>query len=297
MSVREMNSGGPAGGVPGSGGGVSLLALMRAEFTVSKRWRRLALALQLVAVGASIAATISLDPAVVWGLTLVALFALLLGYLAQLQAERARAIGEQIRRVVIPAEGLGWAIAPRLETDLRLAGDRWAKAMAARWPQLAQGYFASTAPLGPERLRDHLQESVFWHAQLSKRMATYTLAGVVAMMLVLLAGILLALNSLDQHDARSAFAKAIAALVPFLVTTNAVRLWWNFHTQATALEQLDAALDRTRGSPQAPSEIEVLRLLHEYDIQLLQAPEVPDAVYRWHRTELNTAWSARVASY
>jgi hypothetical protein len=268
---------------------------MRAEFTVSKRWRRLALALQLLAVGAGMAVTILADPTVLWALTLVALFALLLAYLSQLQAERARAVGAQIRRVIVPAEGLGWPIAPRLATDLRLAGDRWATALAARSPQLAQGYFASDAPPGPARLRDYLQESVFWQAHLSQRMVTYALAGVVVMTLVLLAGVLLALNSLEQPDARSAFAKALAALVPFLVTTNAVRLWWHFHTQAAALAQLDAELERTRGAPPGPTEIAVLRLLHEYDIHLLQAPEVPDAVYRWHRAELNAAWAARVA--
>jgi hypothetical protein len=270
---------------------------MRAEFTVGKRWRRGALALQLVAVGAGIAGTIRAEPTVVWTLTLLALFALLLSYLSHVQADRARALGEQIRRVVMPAEGLGWPIEPRLEADLRLAVDRWAQAIAARAPQLGQRYFTAATPMGPARLRDHLQESVFWHAQLSKRMATYTLAGVVAMALVLLASILLALNSLEQHDARSAFAKALAALVPVLVTTNAVRLWWTFQVHATALEALDVELERTRGSAPALTEIAALRLLHEYDLQLLQAPEVPDAVYRWHRAELNAAWRTRAASY
>lgn len=291
-----MNPGGQGTGPSSTGSSVPLLALMRAAFTVGKRWRRGTLALQLLAVGAGLAGTVSRDPTVIWALTLVALFAVLLAYVCQLQAERARAVGEQIRRVVITAEGLGWPIAPRLAAELRLAVDRWATSLAARAPHLGQGYFASAVAPGPERLRDHLQESVFWHAQLSKRMATYTLAGVVAMALVLLAGVLLALNSLDHQDARIAFAKALAALVPFLVTTNALRLWWNFHTQATALAQLDAKLEQLRGAGSVPTEIAVLRLLHEYDLQLLQAPEVPDAVYRWHRAALNAAWALRTAS-
>jgi hypothetical protein len=292
-----MNPRGQPGSGGSSGGTASLLALMRAEFTVGKRWRRCALVLHLLSVGVGVVGTINSEATVVWTLTLVALFALLLGYLCQVQAEHARALGERIRRVVMLAEGLGQPVEARVEADLRLAVDRWAKTIVARSPQLGQQYFTSVATAGPARLRDLLQESVFWQTQLSKQMAAYSLAGVVAMMLVLLASILLALNSLDQHDARSAFAKAFAALVPFLVTTNTVRLWWNFHVQAAALESLDTELENTRGSASAPEEIAVLRLLHEYDIQLLQAPEVPDAVYRWHRAELNAAWAARAARY
>jgi hypothetical protein len=114
---------------------------------------------------------------------------------------------------------------------------------------------------------------------------------------VFLAGILLALGSLDEQNARSAFAKALSTLVSVLVTTNAVRLWWSFQTQATALEQLDAELEETRGQAQPPTETEILRLLHEYNIDMLQAPEVPDVVYHRHREELNRGWAARAASY
>ncbi len=291
-----MNVGGEtAGDQSGPEGDVPLLALMRAEFTVSKSWRRLGLGLQLVAVVAGIAGTIITDQQFVWALSLTALIALLLGYICQLQAERARALGEQTRRAVVLAEGLGWPIEPRREAALRLAFDRWATAIAAASPDLGRGYFASMAPKGPARLRDHLQESVFWQAQLSSQMARYTLAGVVAMTLVLLTGVLLALNSLDEHDARSAFAKALAAIVPFLVTTNAVRLWWNFHLQAAALDQLDAELERTRDPAGEPTEIDVLRLLHEYDILMMWAPEVPDIIYRWRRSELRQRWSVRAS--
>lgn len=281
----------------GSPDDLPLLVLMRAEFTVSKRWRRLALILQLGAVGLGIAGTILTDPRIAWPLSLAALFALLAAYLCQLQAERARALAERTRRTVILAEGLGWPIVPRLDTELRLAFDRWATSIARRSPRLGENYFTSGAEIGPARLRDHLQESLFIQTQLSKRMASYSLAAVVVIGFVLLAVVLLALSSLDQQDARSVLAKALAALVPFVVTTNALRLWWNFHTQAAALEHLDTALDRTRSDDNGLSEIEVLRLLHEYDILLLQAPEVPDLIYAWHEAELNHRWAARAARY
>lgn len=290
-----MSTEGPPTGA-GSPPSVSLLALMRAEFTVGKRWRRLAFGLQLVAVGAGIAGTVITDQQLIWAVTLIALFALLLAHVCQLSAERARALGEQTRRAVIIAEGLGQPIEPRREVALRLAFDPWANQLAQRSPDLGQRYFAATAAAGPARLRDYLQESVFWQTQLSKRMATYALAAVIVLGFVLLASVLFALDSLDEQNARSVFAKALSTLIPFLVTTNAVRLWWSFQTQATALEQLDAELEDTRGHAQPPTETEVLRLLHEYNIQMLQVPEVPDVVYHRHWDELNKGWAARAAS-
>jgi hypothetical protein len=290
----------PSGG-PSSGSGlvppVSLLALMRAEFTIGKRWRRLALGLLGVALVASVAGTISSDQQVIWVAALVALFAFLLGYICELSADRARALAEQTRRAVVVAEGLGLPIEPRREAALRLAFDRWANQLAQRSPDLGQAYFSTTTPAGPARLRDYLQESVFLQTQLSKRMASYVLAAVVVLGFVLLAAVLLALGSLDDQNARGAFAKALAVLVSFLVTTNAIHLWWSFHTQATTLEQLDADLEDTRNHSQPPTETEVLQLLHEYNLQMLQAPEVPDVVYLRHRDELNKGWSARAASY
>jgi hypothetical protein len=275
---------------------VSLLALMRAEFSVGKRWRRLALGLQLGAVVAGIFGTVITDDKLIWAMTLIALFALLLAYVCQLNAQHARALGEQTRRAVLLAEGLGQPIEPRREVALRLAFDRWANQLAQRSPELGQAYFAATAPTGPTRLRDYLQESVFWQTQLSKRMASYALAAVIVLGFVLLAGVLLALSSLDEQNARTTFAKALSSLIPLFVTTNAVRLWWSFQMQATALEQLDAQLEDTRSGTQPPTEAEIVRLLHEYNIQLLQAPEVPDVVYHRHRNELNRAWATRAAS-
>jgi hypothetical protein len=253
--------------------------------------------LQSVAVVAGIAGAVLTDPQLIWATTLVALFTFLLGYICQLAAEHARAVGEQTRRAIMNAEGLGQPIAPRREVALRLAFDRWATRLAQGSPDLGQDYFTATAPLGPNRLRDYLQESVFWQTHLSKRMAMYTLAAVVVLSFVLLAGVLLALNSLDTQDAKSAFAKALAALIPFLVTSNAVRLWWRFQMQATALEQLDAELESTRRTSQPLTESTVLQLLHEYDILMLQATEVPDAVYHRHQDELHRAWATRAASH
>jgi hypothetical protein len=263
---------------------------MRAEFTVGKWWRRCSLGLQLVAVAAGLAATVIADSGIVWAATLIGLFALLLAYVCQLFADRARALAEQTRRALIVAEGLGQPIAPRRETALRLAFDRWARRLAERSPELAEPYFATTGKPGPDRLRDHLQESVFWQAHLSRRTAAYALGAVVALGFVLLGGVLLALNSLDGETTRTIFAKALASFIPFLVTTNALRLWWSFQAQATALDGLDRELEATRG-PIPPSEGEVLRLLHEYNLLMLQAPEVPDAVYDRHRDELNRAWT------
>jgi hypothetical protein len=269
---------------------------MRAEFSVGKRWRRLALGLQLVAVAAGIIVTMKTDPQFIWAITLIGLFALLLAYVCQLWAERARALGERTRRAVMIAEGLGQPIEPHREVALRLAFDQEANRKARQEPDLGEGYFASTTPIGPDRLRDYLQESVFWQTQLSKRMATYTLTAVIVLGFVLLAGVLLALNSLHAQDARSAFAKALAALIPFLVTTNAVRLWWSFQMQATALERLDAELEDTR-STEPLTESAVLPLLHEYNLQMLQAPEVPDLVYRWHQDALHRGWLTRAANH
>lgn len=289
--------GGGYANVPGTPIEPSLLALMRAEFTVGKRWDRTSMALQIVAVAAGLAGAVVEDDAVAWGATFVALFGLLLGYVCQLNAATARGLAERTRRAVILRDGLGWPLGPREEADLRLQFDPWAQRLATQSPDLGRSYFGSGVVPGPERLRDNLQESVFWQAHLSRIAANYALTAVVLLGFIVLGVVLLALTSVDRQDTRSAFAKTLAAVVPFLVTTNAVRLWWSLARQGTQLQQLDAALEETRRRSGSPQEIEVLRLAHEYDILVLEAPPVPDWIYRRNRDELDRRWATRLAAY
>lgn len=275
----------------------SLLALMRAEFTVGKRWGQLSLACQLLAVTASLFSAFSDNEQHIWQATVIALFALLLAYLFQLNAGRARSLAEKTRRIVILGEGMGWAIDPRIEANLRLEFDGWAKRLARKNPYLDQGFFSAVGSTGAARLRDYMQESIFFQAQLSKRMANYTLGGLIVMGLLLLGSILFALSEFDQQTSRIAFAKALTTIIPFLVTTNFVRAWWNFYRQAQTLEHLDAQLEQTRKSAQLPTDTEILQLLHEYDIQMLQASQAPDIMYQRHADELTRLWNARAATY
>ena len=41
---------------------------------------------------------------------------------------------------------------------------------------------------------------------------------------------------------------------------------------------------------------DVLHLVHDYDIALSGAPQVPDKVYWWHRDELNALWDRRLST-
>jgi hypothetical protein len=41
---------------------------------------------------------------------------------------------------------------------------------------------------------------------------------------------------------------------------------------------------------------DVLHLVHDYDIALSRAPQVPDKVYWWHRDELNALWDRRLSA-
>jgi hypothetical protein len=110
---------------------------MRAEFKVGKWWWLGWMILRLVAVMVGIFAAATPHSAVVVVTALLGLLAVVIGYVCQRNADSCQALGERTRRAIVLQDGLGWAISPGLERNLRLSFSGPAKHVARQLTDLS----------------------------------------------------------------------------------------------------------------------------------------------------------------
>jgi hypothetical protein len=267
-----------------------LISLMRAEFQVGKWWWLGQLGLRLLALVVGVVAAAAGDRTVVIVSAMVGLLAVFFAYLCQRNSDGSQSLGEKTRRAIVLENGLGWTISSDAERSLRLRFSRWTKRIARGLKNPPDPYYASAEPPGPKRLLDNLKESIFWQAALCEKMAIYCLWAVGALVVLLVLTAWLALMTLQDQAAREVAAKLLAAVVAFLITRNTGDLWWSFHKVASHLRQIEAQAQELGRQRATPKLADVLKLVHEYDILLVQAPQVPDFVYWANRDELNGLW-------
>jgi hypothetical protein len=275
---------------------IPLISLMGAEFSVGKRWWFCALFFEGVALISGLIAAAAPGPSqLILVASLIALVAALLGFLFQQRADRSRRLGEKARRTIIYTDGLGWPANAATETTLRRRFGWWTrrKVRGTKYPPTS--YYESTHGSGAKRLLDHLQESVFFQAELSARMAGLALWATIVVALLAFVSVILVITTLQGQAAREIAAKALSSGVLFLITTRLGLLWWDYHIQDADLHSLDDQLESVRQLRDKVSSEDILPLAHEYDIAVLQAPSVPDIVYTRNRSELNALWEQRRA--
>src|SRR5205807_768084 len=140
----------------------------------------------------------------------------------------------------------------------------------------------------------NLQESAWWQAALSERMGAYVGWALLTLGLVLLVTIIVAFTTVGDQTARQLFGTLVANVVLVLMATRTADLWWRFHTHAGKVRAVGAKADMVASGGRPLETTDVLHLVHDYDIALSGAPQVPDKVYWWHRDELNALWDRRL---
>jgi len=273
---------------------LSLLALMRAEYTVAKRWWGTAILLQFAAMLIGFSTNVFVSSIwSVWSTAVVLLLSVLV-YVCKLKFEATYKLAEKARRLVILESGLGWRIPAKLQAELKPRFGKVARSVAQGIEEAPEPYYTADLQTGPRKLATDQQESAFLTWNLYRRASDLTLMLLTVLLLFLFIAGYAALTSFASLQARVIVAKFVSAFVMFLLTVEAFNIFWKYKALAAEVQRIDDKLETLLCDEGLPAVEDVLRVVHEYDCLLLTAPPVPDFLYVRYRYELNDLWQLRL---
>lgn len=252
----------------------------------SKRWWTFAFGTKLSSFVVGACAIIGWIPAqpavfVVAGLTVIA-------EVASFQTDRVRAISQRLRRKLEFFDGLGWPIDTSEFSDvLARCPESLKNRIRERTPP--SPYFASRQPVGLQRALENLSESSWWSKHLSERMRG--VCGIIVALSIVAAIVMLigSIESISNRTALDAVARVVTSLLLLLLTLGLIRLVFAYHDFAVKSGRAEEAASRLLKEP-STTEIQVVTLLHEYQLARAMAPIIPEWIWRRGRNELNKLW-------
>jgi flagellar biosynthesis protein FliQ len=205
---------------------------------------------------------------------------------AQWRSDILKGRAEQLKRKIELFDGLGWTISP---ADL---SDALAKISSRRrnliLKAVKENYFASQTSVGPKRAVENLQESAWWSKDLAG--TTLILCAIVTVVLVVgsLISLGVAVSAVKDTATLENTSRVIAAIVSLIVSLGLIRLMSGYFAFGRRSEQVEKATVHLLGG--TVSEVEAIKLLHDYQIARSAAPLIPDWIWKLRRKTLNELW-------
>ncbi len=265
----------------------SLLQFMRGTFASSKLLRNLGIGCSISAIILGILASLSGKRALTLWTPFIMAGLHVLSFIFEYRSKIERSRAEDLRYLIMLEDGLGWEIHLQEEINMRAEASWLARRLARKADE--SPYYASPKPKGPERLLDHIRESVFFTKHLAQSASFWFLFGSCCVAVIGIGVLIGAVFVVSQREVLIAIANAaisvllIAAAGPFFGDGLAFR----------RLAERCALLNESANNLSDRSIISVLKLLQRYNSTLLCAPPLPEFIYKLRRHELNRLWQSR----
>lgn len=268
----------------GAFGNERLLTYQRVELDCSRRFQDLALIAQLgVAVVAAVSVysdnnIIQLNFALV-GFLLAAL------WLALAHKQRShRAAGDQARRVILLASGLG----ERFSAEQRLrVFDGFSVSIEGRPLVREEDHFASREAPGYRRLAELIEESAYWTRDLQRSSAAWIRNVLASAALLIGCALWTGLLALPT-DASISLARVLVAALVFLVSSDLLSSIFAYREAATAIGVILQRVETAAARDYPASDI--MLLMSDYNAIVESAPFALPGVFRWRNTDLTRRW-------
>jgi hypothetical protein len=230
-----------------------------------------------------------------WAILLAGISAALLGasYVVRLRSEAMYDDAETMRRQSVLTEGLGWKLDGADIVDwLHRAGKR--AQLAVRSTVKEDQYFSSTAPVSAKRLAEMTFESAFY-----TRLTYAKLRAVLLRLLLLTAAILaitviFALTRAVPETVDAFIAIAVLTFIPTLLSLDIIGWVSRLGRLVNDIRAIEGSLSRALSSAE-PETTRVLRMVAEYNCQVIQGIPIPRFLFsRWHG-EIAELWDHRKA--
>ncbi|MFN3668107.1 MAG: GrpB family protein [Brevundimonas sp.] len=267
-----------------------LLTHQRAELDRAQQLQVILVLVQLLMAGVAAGSVFSSD-----GETLLALavlgFALAVAWfeLGRRSGCHRRA-GNQARRLVLLASGLGQTVSP--EQRLRIF-DGFAIPIRGHPPVREEAYFSSRCRPSHQRAAELIEESAYWTRDLQKTSARVvgTVLGLIALGLCI--GAWRGVVDLTGEAQINVARVMIAALV-FVLSSDVLGALLGHRQAARAIDEILQRIETT--SARGYQEADVLLLMSDYNAAVESAPVVLPLIYGARRRTLSQRWRSYLAA-
>ncbi len=267
---------------------ISIRLLTAAQFKEAKRWWFWANVSRLAVVIITIISLLWKEwPDWIWllpaGLTVtLSLF--------QWRADILQGKAETIKRKLEFQDGLGWKISEQEEADLILEVSNTVK--KAGYGTEDSPYFDSHKVVSARRAVENLNQSAWYTKHLARKMSGFLFV-LSAISLGLFVLTLVVFHSLPFQRWETTVGRILVTVVALLVAYGYLRLCFQYRSFSSQAEKANESASRLL-ELESLTEIQVIRLLHEYQIARAIAPLIPDWLWRRNKTELNNLWEQQI---
>lgn len=271
-------------------GSISIRMLMQAQFDEAKRWWLWANVSRLLVVIITIISLLRKEwldwiwllPA---GLTVT-------HSLSQWRADTLQGKADAIMRKLEFQDGFGWKISEQDKADLILEVSDKVKKKAHGTED--SPYFDSRQEVFTRRAVENLKQSAWYTWHLARKMAQYVFALCVFASVLALVSIFVVVFSLPLQQWGPNIGRIVIIVLVFMVAYGYLRLSFQYRSLSSQAEKSSNRASQLL-ELETLTEIQAIRLLHEYQIARVTAPMIPD--WLWNRTkdELNRLWEQQVS--
>lgn len=270
----------------GTFGNDRLLTHQRAEFDRAQVFQHLVLMSQFLVALTAALSVYSNDNATLLVFALVG-FVLAGAWFALARRQRLhRSAGDQARRVVLIASGLGETFSP--EQRLRIF-DKFTVPIVGKHLVREEAYFASRVVPSYRRLAELIEESAYWTRDLQKASASALQWGLLGVT-VIIAGVLVTSTSAVSSEASLSMARVLIAFLVFLLSSDVIGAMVAHREAASAIDEILHRVETAaaRGYPSA----DVLLIASDYNAAVESAPFALPGIYKLRRGTLARRWRA-----
>lgn len=267
---------------------MKLVDVMGLEYTRSKRWLNWTLGLSLAVQGITILSATLSSGSGPKAIGVVVALAQILLFIFRRWGKTHFGMAEQIRRLVMLHEGLG--IQPS-EDQLAAIWERVGNPQDAK-PAYLDPYYESSAPKGCKRLIEITRESAFFTASLARSAAMFFWGAAITGLGAAFFALVVAIQTHANPAALEIVAKSVIASMAFWVTGDLVTMALQYSGLATAASRVQTQCAHLLSKAEQHAD-EVHPLTAEYNCAVIQAPPIPEWIYRWRQHVLNQAWRNR----
>ena len=186
-------------------------------------------------------------------------------------------------------DSLGWSISKSEMSDLVIGTPSSVEKKLEAYNQFGD-YFASVKPVGLERATENIQESAWWSKHLANEMMYVCIY--VTIPIILIPVLLLFFSvytKIKDFDVLYNMARASTLTIMLISSFGLIRLsisYYNFSKNSSDIEnRAEQLLEKNN-----ESEIDVIKVIHNYQIARIKSPLIPNLIWKLKRNKLNQVW-------
>lgn len=267
---------------------LKLLGYQRAEHQLAENRHSLAAKLEIVILAIAVGALAVPDGQYA---LIAALASLLLGVgwriLLRL-GQRSHYVAERARRAVILDVGLGIGLSGKAYSDLFSA---FSATESSAKKHEDEHFYATSKPVGPDRLADILEQSAFWSKHLF-RISTIRSLTLLVVFFVAAVTCLILLAISTSTSASVLGAHSVCVILAWFVTGSVLTNVLAFWGASKEIDDVEGRLANVSGTTE-----ELLLVLGDYNAAVQSAPTIPTSTYLRNRSRLNDLWDSRSGTH